>query len=160
MFTWDSSVCRSRESVSIMCYQGHTNRLIEEAECRKKDKYYTCTLYKMFFGMQSTKRHETAHVCYNSVPLRTNRTGDRLVTVQQAAQTQLFFFVFFSKRWRKVVLARMSTLDETWWAPACESPHTLKIWPLHVWVYRHVDDLVTHAHLQMEDNKSCIWRKE
>ena len=31
MFTWDSSGCMSKESVSIMYYQRHTNRLIEKS---------------------------------------------------------------------------------------------------------------------------------
>lgn len=30
MFTWDSSGCMSKESVSIMYYQRHTNRLTEK----------------------------------------------------------------------------------------------------------------------------------
>ncbi len=34
MFTWDSSGCMSKESVSIMYYQRHTIRLIEKAKRR------------------------------------------------------------------------------------------------------------------------------
>lgn len=36
MFTWDSSGCMSRESVSIMYYRRHTNRLIESAEIERQ----------------------------------------------------------------------------------------------------------------------------
>lgn len=35
MFTWDSSGCMSKENVSIMYYQRHTNRMIEKAKRRK-----------------------------------------------------------------------------------------------------------------------------
>lgn len=42
-FTWNSSGCMDKESVSIMYYQRHTNRLIN-AKSESEVRYHSCTL--------------------------------------------------------------------------------------------------------------------
>lgn len=101
----------SRESVSIMCYRGHTNRLIEEADAEIKRKILHLHTLQMFFSMRSTMGHGTACAGSSAAPLRADRTRDTLTMVQPAAHTQilLFFFFFASilnfQMWRKAVLA-------------------------------------------------------
>lgn len=53
MFTWDSSGCMSKENVSIMCYQRHTNRLIEKAKRRISKVNITFAHFRTQFVMQS-----------------------------------------------------------------------------------------------------------
>lgn len=53
-FTWDSSGCMGKESVSIMYYQRHKNRLIEKEKLRVKVKSdITVAHFRLKFRMQS-----------------------------------------------------------------------------------------------------------
>lgn len=74
MFTWDSSVCMSRESVSIMCYRGQTNRSIKRQNAEIKRQILHLHTLQMSFSMRLlTMKHGPGCFGYKSAPLRTKQ---------------------------------------------------------------------------------------
>lgn len=105
MFTWDSSGCMSRESVSIMYYQRHTNRLIEKAERRnwktnivahitvsscKPQQSRQWNTFKKVLDVTAvifvSKLREKTRRCFCETLRRTNRTSEKLFGITMAIE--------------------------------------------------------------------------